>query len=109
MYIPRLYRFLSIDDKMELLCLLNNDEEVIYKKDNINIKDWLDTMSIKDISVRLFNCLRTLSNSRNWNESSKRGIYDLEKIDIMTMENSGKVSWIEFEKLRENYKNSIKK
>ena len=94
---------------MELLSLLNNDEEVICKKDNINIKDWLETMSAKDISVRLFNCLRTLSNSRIWNESSERGIYDLEKIDIMNMKNAGKGCWIEFEKLRENYINSIKK
>ena len=110
LYMPNFYRFLDIDKKMELLYLLSNDEEVIYKKNNISIIDWIQNMSTEeDISTRLYGCLRSLSGSRDWNESSERGILDLEKKDITNMRNAGEACWIEFEQLREKYKNSLKK
>lgn len=109
LYVSNFYRFLTIDGKMELLYLLNNDEEVIYKVNNISIIDWIENVLTENISTRLYGCLRSLSGSRDWNKSSERGILDLEKTDITNMRNAGEACWIEFEQLREKYKNSMKK
>jgi hypothetical protein len=50
MNIFQLYNFLSIENKIELLDLLNNDEEVIIFNHNIKISKWLEMMKYKNIS-----------------------------------------------------------
>jgi len=105
MNIFQLYNFFSIENKIELLDLLNNDEEVIIFNHNIKISEWLEMMKYKDISMRLYNCLYSFSchNLRNIR------INDIEKMDILSKKNAGKKCWEEFQKLREEYNQSIKK
>jgi len=105
MNIFQLYNFFSIENKIELLDLLNNDEEVIIFNHNIKISESLEMMKYKDISMRLYNCLYSFSchNLRNIR------INDIEKMDILSKKNAGKKCWEEFQKLREEYNQSIKK
>jgi hypothetical protein len=106
MNIFQLYNFLSIENKIELLDLLNNDEEVIIFNHNIKISKWLEIMKYKDISIRLYNCLYSVSCSHNLQDIR---INDIEKMDILSKKNAGKKCWEEFQKLREEYNQSIKK
>jgi hypothetical protein len=108
MYITilQLYNFLSIDTKLKLLELLNNDLDLIRRRDNIKISKWLDIMQDKNMSVRLYNCL--FRGSR-YCDIWDKGINDIEEMDIMNLRNAGKKCWEEFEKLREEYNQSIKK
>ena len=105
MNIFQLYNFLSIENKIELLDLLNNDAEVISFNHNIKISEWLEMMKYKDISIRLYNCLYSFS-CHNLRDIR---INDIEKMDILSKKNAGKKCWQEFEKLREEYNATIKK
>jgi hypothetical protein len=108
MYITilQLYNFLSIDTKLKLLELLNNDLDLIRRRDNIKISEWLEVMQDKKISVRLYNCLHFASRFDGWQD---KRINDVEDMDIMNLRNAGKKCWQEFEKLRQEYNESIKK
>lgn len=104
--ILQLYSFLSIETKVKLLELLNNDSDLIRRRDNISIHEWLYIMKDKNISVRLYNCL---FNSDRYDDIHGKLINDIEEMDIMKLRNAGKKCWEEFEKLREEYNESIKK
>ena len=108
MYITiiQLYSFLSIETKVKLLELLNNDSDVIPNPANITLKDWLYTMEERKMSVRLYNCLYFYTHH---NDMYEKRLNDIEKKDILSMANAGVVCWREFEKLREEYNESIKK
>jgi hypothetical protein len=104
--IIQLYNFLSIDTKLKLLELLNNDLDLIRRRDNIKISEWLQIMQYKNMSVRLYNCL---SRGSRYDDIWDKGINDIEEMDIMNCRNAGKKCWEEFEKLRQEYNKSIKK
>ena len=108
MYITilQLYNFLSIDTKLKLLELLNNDLDLIRRRDNIKISEWLEIMQDKKMSMRLYNCLYFASRYDDWRD---KRINDIEEMDIMNLRNAGKKCWEEFEKLRQEYNESIKK
>jgi hypothetical protein len=106
MNIFQLYNFLSIENKIELLDLLNNDAEVISFNHNIKISEWLKMMKDKDISMRLYNALYS---AYCYNDLRDIRINDIEKMDILSRKNAGKKCWQEFVKLREEYNGSIKK
>ena len=82
-----------------------NAEEVIIFNHNIKISEWLEMMKYKDISMRLYNCLYSFS-CHNLRDIR---INDIEKMDILSKKNAGKKCWEEFQKLREEYNQSIKK
>jgi hypothetical protein len=106
MNILQLYNFLSIETKIELLDLLNNDEGVINFKYNIKISEWLETMRDKNMSVRLYNCLYSAS---RYDRLRDTRINDIDEYDIMVLRNAGKKCWQEFERLREEYNGGVKK
>jgi DNA-directed RNA polymerase alpha subunit len=108
MYITilELYNFLSIDTKLKLLELLNNDLDLIRRRDNIKIREWLDIMQDKKMSVRLYNCL---CRGSRYDDIRDKGINDVDEQDIISIRNAGKKCWEEFEKLREEYNESVKK
>ena len=106
MNILQLYNFLSIQTKIELLDLLNNDAEVINFNHNIKISEWLKIMKDKDISMRLYN---SLYSSLHYHNLRDIRINDIDKMDIITLRNAGKKCWQEFEMLREQYNANIKK
>lgn len=108
MYITilQLYNFLSIDTKLKLLELLNNDLDLIRRRDNIKISEWLEIMQDKKMSVRLYNCL---SRGSRYDDIRDKAINDIDEQDIISIQNAGKKCWEEFEKLRQEYNESIKK
>jgi len=108
MYITilQLYNFLSIDTKQQLLKLLNNDLDLIRRQHNISFQDWLEIVEEKDMSVRLRNCLYF---GRKDEDLKEKSINDIDKEDIISIRNAGEKCWIEFEKLRQEYNESIKK
>lgn len=104
--ILQLYNFLSIETKIKLLELLNNDSDVIPNPANITLRDWLDTMQERKMSLRLYNCL--YFPTRHDYMYEKR-LNDIDKEDIISIQNAGVKCWQEFEKLREEYNESLKK
>ena len=110
MKILDLYNFLSIDTKIELLELLKNDKDMIRQKGNIKLSEWLEIIENKEISVRLFNCLKSLTMGYMHPYVSRDiGINDIEEINIMVIRNAGKSCWKEFVKLRKEYNESLTK
>lgn len=104
--ILQLYSFLSIETKVKLLELLNNDSDVIPNPYNITFQDWLHIVEEKKMSVRLYNCLYF---GRKDKDLKEMPINDIDKEDIISIRNAGVKCWQEFEKLRQEYNESIKK
>lgn len=109
-----LYSRLTIDDKNKLLDLMIEDEDLKLRVeyDEILISDWLEYYIQKEyisISTRLFNCLYSVSRCGSRYEKHTKYLNEIEKGDILSIENAGKKCWEEFQKLRDDYNKSIKK
>jgi DNA-directed RNA polymerase alpha subunit len=113
MKIKSFYSKLTINDKNDLLDLLLRDKELNLRVEydgmyyyDISLDDWLNYYIPKEnvsISVRLHNCL--LMNRRL---DVELYLKDIDKSDIMSIENAGKKCWEEFVKLRDEYYEAIK-
>jgi hypothetical protein len=107
--IDLLYSLLTIDGKRALLELLENDVELRIKNhEEIEIRDWLQIEWVKQMSsIRLHNALL----SESWGTGRLRGmrLNDVKKIDILSIRNSGLKCWEQFQKMRDEYNEAVKK
>lgn len=103
------YSLLTIDGKMALQELLENDEEFKIKKHKeIGLREWLQIEWVKQMcSVRLHNAI--FSETGRYGRLNGKYLKDIDKYDIMSIRNSGKKCWEEFEKMRNEYNEAIKK
>jgi hypothetical protein len=106
--IDLLYSLLTIDGKRALLELLENDVELRIKNhEEIEIRDWLQIEWVKQMSsIRLYNALFS-----EYGRSRLRGmrLNDVKKIDILSIRNSGLKCWEQFQKMRDEYNEAVKK